>query len=718
MFRVMPKIPQIMYLRGKCIIRRPRDVNIGQKLNSRSLKENLIKSRRYYFPVKDESKITFKKIKRQLKDNNMLTWPDNKTLGLIRKEVFKQQLELINLADIYDLYSKEVFKKQKILFNSLFFKIMAIDKLSKSNGAKTPGVDNIKLTSNKKDKDLYLKLLESINNKIKHPHIYKASPVKRVWVAKTSGKLRPLGIPTIEDRALQYLVNLILEPLVEMTGELHNFGFRPYRSAKYAIAYLKTLLKTKDKEAIKKRASKPNAENQLYELLPEDKVILDADIKGFFDNINHDWILNNLFLHPNLVLFIKAWLKSGALDKNIFFETKEGTPQGGIISPTLVNFTLNGLEKTVMDSINPLTKSKEKRIVIRLKDGSKTRIASSLAYVRYADDFVVLARSKHILNNYVLPSINNFLKPRGLTLNNKKTKIFRLSDKNTQLDFLGYTFKYNNKWSIKGHIFYNQHAGSRGIALYPNKEKVNKFINKIKLIFKKSNNLNAYNLIAKLNPILRGWSNYYNLANSSHYRSTVRNALYRLVWKWASRKHRRWSRKLIAKTYFLTIDLTNDKSESSKAESYKKFKNTKWVFHGSVKNKSRYNINNNKTVYLVDVTNITQLLSSKHYVLPKNLLNIHGYHLNYMRLLTFSTNLKFKSAGLDSSFKQRLLAKQNNLCVHCEEPLITSDSSYGDAIHIHHIEPIYKGGSSNSITNMVVLHSWCHYDIDHKNESA
>jgi RNA-directed DNA polymerase len=600
----------------------------------------------------------------------------------------------------------------------LFFKIIAIDQLSKSNGARTPGVDKIKLTSNKKDKDLYLKLLEYINNQIKDPNNYKASPVKRVWVAKTSGKLRPLGIPTIEDRALQYLLNLILEPLVEMTGEPHSFGFRPYRSAKYAIAYLRSLLKTRDKKSIKKRASKSNAENQLFELLPEDKVILDADIRGFFDNINHEWILNNLFLHPNLMLFIKAWLNSEALDKNIFFETEIGTPQGGIISPTLANFTLNGLEKTVMDSINPLTKSKEKRIAIRLMDGSKTRIASALAYVRYADDFIVLARSNHIMNNYVLPSINNFLKPRGLTLNNEKTKTFRLSDKNMQLDFLGYTFKYNNKWSIKRHIFYSQHAGSRGIALYPNKEKVNKFINKIKHIFKKSNNLDAYNLIAKLNPILRGWSNYYNLANSSHYRSTIRNALYRLVWKWASRKHRRWSRKSIAETYFLTKDLTNDKSTSSKAESYKKFKNTKWVFHGSVKNKSRYNINNNKTVYLVDVTNITQLLSSKHYILPKKLLNIHGYHSDYMCLLTFSTNLKFKSAGVDSSFKQRLLAKQNNLCVHCEEPLITSDSLYNDAIHIHHIKPIYKGGSRNSITNMVIVHSWCHYDIDHKNESA
>lgn len=705
-------------LRDKCIIKWPRDVHIGQKLNSRCLKENFINSKRYYSSVKDKSKITLKKIKRQLKDNSMFAWPDNKTLGQIRKEVFKQQLELINLADIHGLCSQEVYKKQKILFNSLFFKIIAIDKLSKSNGAEIPGVDNIKLTSYKKDKNLYFKLLESLNHKIKRPNTYKTSPVKRVWVSKSSGKLRPLIIPTIEDRALQYLLNLILEPLVEVTGEPHSFGFRPYRSAKYAIAYLRLVLKTKDKETVKKRASKSNVENQLYELLPENKVILDADIKGFFDNINHDWILNNLFLDPNLILFIKAWLKSGVLDKNIFYETQTGTPQGGIISPTLANFTLNGLEKTVMDSIKPLTKSKEKRIVVSLKDGSKTRIASALAYVRYADDFVVLARSKYIMNNYVIPSINKFLKPRGLMLNHEKTKIFRLSDENMQLDFLGYTFKYNHKWSIKRHIFYSRHAGSRGIALYPNKEKVNNFINKIKFIFKKSNNLDAYNLIAKLNPVLRGWSNYYNLANSSHYRSTVRNAVYRLTWKWASRKHRRWGRKLIAKTYFLTKDLDNDESTSPKAESYKKFKNTIWVFRGVTKHKSRYNSDKTKTIYLVDVTNITQLLSSKHYILPKNLLNIHGYSPDYMRLITFSTDLKFKSAGVDSSFKQRLLNKQNNLCTHCGEPFTLSDSFYGDAVHIHHIKPTYKGGSSNSITNMVLLHSWCHYDIDHRNESA
>ena len=709
-------------------IRCPLQYCKGQKLNSQSLKENLPFYKRYYSTVKDELKLEIAAIKRQLKNNNKFNWPDNKTLNIIRKEVFKQQVELVSLANIYGLHSNELFKKQLIFFNSLFFRIIAIDKLSKSSGSKTPGVDDTKLVGNKKDNNLLFELLKSTRLKTKNPYKYKASPVKRIWINKTNNKLRPLGIPTIQDRVLQHLLNLILEPLVEMTSDLHSYGFRPYRSAKQAVAFLKAHLRTLNSKTIETQTSITNKENELFQLLPENKFILDADIEGFFDNINHSWLLNHIFLHPTLKLFLKEWLNSGALDKNVFVLTEKGTPQGGVISPTLTNFTLNGLEKEIKDSINPLTKSKEKRISIKLKDGSKTRIASYLTYVRYADDFIVLVRSRYLLKNYVIPSIESFLKKRGLRLNPQKTKIFRLSDKNTQLDFLGYTLKYNIKWKIKSHIFYTHHAGSRGIALYPNKKKMHSFIAKIKFIFKKSNNLDAYNLIAKLNPILRGWSNYYNMANSSHYRDTVRNTLYRLTWKWSKRKHKRWGKKAIANTYFLRKpEIEKNSSESQnpeteknalKKQKYLKFKNTKWVFYGKSKSKSRYNVRKSKMIYLVDVSNISQLLSSKHFVLPKNLQPIHGYHPNYMKLVTFNTNLKFKSAGLNSSFKQCLLKRQNDLCPYCYESLSESEGLYGtNPLHIHHIKPIFKGGSRDDISNMELLHSWCHYEIDHKNYS-
>ena len=143
--------------------------------------------------------------------------------------------------------------------------------------------------------------------------------------------------------------------------------------------------------------------------MPEDKVILDTDIKGFFNNINHNWSLENLYLNPVYKPIIKVWLKSGEINNAVFVKTELGIPQDGIISPTLANFTLNWLEKAINNSLTPLTRSKEKLIVIKLKDGSKTRIASGLTYIRYADGFVVLARNNYIIKNLVKPAINNFL---------------------------------------------------------------------------------------------------------------------------------------------------------------------------------------------------------------------------------------------------------------------------------------------------------------------
>lgn len=683
----------------------PRVIHIGEKQNSLCLRKNVLKLC-YHSSARDESKI-----KRQLLGEVTLKWPNSKKLSEIRKDVFKQQLGLVRLAEKHGLKSKEVYKKQKILFNSLSFRIVAVDKLWKSNGSRTAGVDGMKM-GRKKDPDLLVRFLNAIRQITRNPSRYKASPVKRVWIPKGEGNVRPLGIPTLLDRSLQHLINLILEPLVEMTGEPHSFGFRPNRSAKQAVAKLRANLRTRDLKAIKRRASKNNLCNALFELPPEKKVILDADIQGFFDNINHTWILDNLFLHHELLVMVKTWLVSGVLEKNAFSETVMGTPQGGIISPSLANFTLNGLESVIMNSINPVTKSKDKRIPVRLKDGFRTRIASGLLYVRYADDFVVMARSKHLIQALVLPSIKTFLEARGLKLNESKTKIYRLADKGAQLDFLGYTFKYQDKWNCKSKIFYTHHAGSRGIALYPSRKKVLGVIKRIKFIFKVSSNLDAYNLIVNLNPIIRGWSNYFNMANSSHYRDTVRNAIYRLTWLWASKKHKKWGRKLIAQKYFLSDRLSSD-SHYRKIK-HSKFKNRKWTFHGEVFQKSRYNPEKSKTIYLVDVSNISQLLSSKFYVVPKKLLSIHGYHPDYMKLIEHNTTVNLKAGGPYSSFKEKLLKRQNNICPYCKESLLGPDGMTGRSdLHIHHIEPIYRGGPSKAISNMVLLHSWCHYDIDH-----
>lgn len=688
----------------------PRDKHIGEKLNSQCLKRDLSQTVRHYSTIADESSI--KTIKRSLTKNDTLNWPKQKILVKIREEVFKEQMELVNLANTYGLKSREVAEEQERLANSLIFRICAIDKLSSSMGSKTPGVDGIALINKEDNVKLYLDLIEKLRKYTQKPIVYKAKPIRRVWIPKANGKLRPLGIPTLEDRALQHLINLVLEPLVEITSDEHSYGFRPYRSAKHAVAYLRSQLKTLDMNKIIRNTSSSNVDNEMYALLPERKVILDADIKGLFDNISHDWLLTNLFLSPKLLPIIKEWLTSGAMDKQIYQETTTGTPQGGIISPTLANFTLNGLEKEVMASINPLTKNKEKRITVTLKDGTKTRIATSISYVRYADDFVILARSKHIINNYVQPKVNEFLLERGLSLSKEKTKIFRLTDKNTQLDYLGYTLKYQDKWRINKHVFYSHHAGSRGIALYPNKNKVIKFIDRLKEKFKESQNLDAYNLIATLNPMIRGWSNYYNMGNSSHYRDTVRNALYHLVWKWASHKHKRWGKRAIANTYFLAKQTVANR----KNPEYIKFKNTKWVFHGVTRAKSRYNVDNTKVIYLVDPGNISKLLSSRHYILPKKLLDIHAYSEDYMKVVDFNTTLNLKALGTNTGFKDRLLKKQNNLCPQCQKPLIELEHSGG--LHIHHLNPIYKGGSRNNIKNMVLLHSWCHQAINHKNEGV
>jgi RNA-directed DNA polymerase len=210
----------------------------------------------------------------------------------------------------------------------------------------------------------------------------------------------------------------------------------------------------------------------------------------------------NLPLSKAHKLIVEKWLKSGAVSDGELIDTDSGTPQGGIISPILANFTLNGLEDHVRKSISSISGGKQLRKNI-YQNGVRTKLLSfNLKTVRYADDFVVLGTSKRILEQYVKPAVNKFLEERGLRLSPDKTKIFQMAS-GTELKFLGYVFKYRDTWSKK-YSFFKDRIGNSGIALYPDKEKVKSITGKIKLIIDNSQNLTSYQLIAKLNPIIRG----------------------------------------------------------------------------------------------------------------------------------------------------------------------------------------------------------------------
>jgi len=255
-------------------------------------------------------------------------------------------------------------------------RLLAVKQVTSNQGGETPGIDGITWQTDE------AKMAAVIALGAKHS-TYKASPVKRVLIPKgNTGKMRPLAIPTMFDRGMQALYNLALQPIAEVTGDSNSFGFRVGRSAHDAAQALYDSIKS------------PTAP----------KLIFDADIKGFFDNISHDWIMANIPLNNHV---LNEFLKAGFIHEFSFNETEFGVPQGGIISPTIANMVLDGLERTVSNSL------------VR----AKVMLASRVRVIRYADDFVIVATHQWILDSVVIPAVKKFLAERGLALNVDKTKI-------------------------------------------------------------------------------------------------------------------------------------------------------------------------------------------------------------------------------------------------------------------------------------------------------
>ena len=372
---------------------------------------------------------------------------------------------------------------QWILTHSFCAKAIAVKRVTTNEGKKTAGVDKVLWST---DKIKYEAILSLKRNG------YKPQPLRRVYIKKDNGKLRPLGIPTMKDRAMQALYLLALEPIAEATADPHSYGFRKERCCQDAIQQCHTILC---------RGNSP-------------KWVLEGDIKGCFDHISHEWLLNNI---PMDTKILKKWLKCGVIFKGELFTTDEGTMQGGIISPTLANMTLDGLGE--------LLATKNKRVNRKYE-----KYSPMFNMVRYADDFIITGRTKETLED-IKPMLVEFLSERGLELSEEKTLITHIDD---GFDFLGFNIR-----KFKGVLL-----------TQPSKKSVKKFLDSIRYVIDSNKSCKQETLIRLLNPKIIGWANYYRCGASSTTFQKVDNQIFQKLWRWAKRRHPKKGKRWIANKYF------------------------------------------------------------------------------------------------------------------------------------------------------------------------
>jgi RNA-directed DNA polymerase len=371
---------------------------------------------------------------------------------------------------------------QRMLTRSRSARYLAVRRVTENQGKRTAGVDRVLWDT----PDAKWKAANGLKR-----HGYKPRPLRRVFIPKSNGKERPLGIPTMTDRAMQALYLLALAPIAETKGDPNSYGFRIERSTADAMGQLFVCL-----------SKKVSAQ-----------WILEADIQGCFDHINHDWMLANV---PTDKAILRKWLKAGVIHKGQLQATDAGTPQGGIISPTLANRALDGLETQLKQYLG-VTRARKLKINV----------------VRYADDFVITGNSKEVLECEIRPWVEQFLAVRGLQLSPEKTHIVHTDQ---GFDFLGWNFrKYDGKLLIK-----------------PSKKNVKAFYHKVKEVIDANKMAKQEYLIRLLNPILKGWALYHQPVVAKQAYSRMDNLLFHALWRWAKRRHPNKSLQWIGKKYFRT----------------------------------------------------------------------------------------------------------------------------------------------------------------------
>lgn len=382
---------------------------------------------------------------------------------------------------------RRVKSLQRWLTHSFCAKALAVKRVTENQGKRTPGVD--------------LQLWDT--PQLKHAAIaslgksrYRPLPLRRVNIPKPNGKMRPLGIPTMRDRAMQALHLLALDPVLETISDPNSYGFRKSRATADAMSQIFIRL-----------SRKGSAE-----------WVLDADIEGFFDNINHDWMIDNVHMDKSI---LRKWLKSGVVEGKQLQATTAGTPQGGIISPALANWTLNGLEAELIAHLDA-------------RWGVAKAKALKVGVIRYADDFVITGVSREILESEIQPWVEAFLATRGLRLAKAKTRIVHIDE---GFDFVGWNFrKYSGTLLIK-----------------PSKKSIKDFYENLRNAINDNLGATQENLIRLLNPKLRGWALYHSPVVAKQAFSRMDSLLFWRLMRWAKRRHPVKSAEWIRKRYWRTI---------------------------------------------------------------------------------------------------------------------------------------------------------------------
>lgn len=382
---------------------------------------------------------------------------------------------------------RKVKALQRMLTRSFAAKALAVRRVTENRGKNTPGVDG-ELWNTPETKWKAIGRLTRTG--------YKPKPLRRVYIPKTNGQRRPLGIPTILDRAMQALYLLALEPVSETCADRNSYGFRPMRSTADAI-----------EQCFVNLSRKNSAE-----------WVLEGDIKGCFDNISHDWLLANIPLDKQV---LSRWLKAGFMESNYLHPTEAGTPQGGIISPVLANMALDGLEAVLEAHFG--------------KKDTKASYKTKVNYVRYADDFIITGISKELLEEKVKPLVQTFMAERGLQLSPEKTVITHITD---GFDFLGQNLrKYTGKMLIK-----------------PSKKSLRNHLQKIRSIIIGNRMATQGNLIHLLNPVIQGWANYHRHVVAKETFGYVDYRIWKLLWRWCCRRHANRHKRWVKSKYFHTAD--------------------------------------------------------------------------------------------------------------------------------------------------------------------